>query len=856
MAPSRLRDCSNRLIDWFWDQGRLRQGNHALGTGTWLSRAYDIREVADALVEMETKARYCRAIWGPSQSGKSTLLSRYLDQGSGEFVSSLQWTTKEPVLLVGRPDAPPDYVALNTYQGKADASGCTTRFVLQTDVPDPEHPVRLELATDQQIMLALAIGYITECDARTSTGEDVFLDEQKLGAMLAAREDGPPRQPNRAAYERLSEVVSVLRELVFAGWTRYRNLTEKWPVLSARLLETPGLLASVEAADAFAAEILWDKQPAISRLYAKLCAQRARILRLTHNQPIVCSYRVAAVFLNMAAYRQLIQTGRDRARVLGFRANAEASRYLIGNSGSGAAFDSEEDFGLWQGLIWEIVVPVNRKVMAATSPVATKFLEEADLLDFPGVALSHAGGFKKRAEQLSADELLTEVLKRGKTASIVATRSRHLEILGFSIMNQFQEPPAQPDQLITGIQAWARHLGMSLADQHLPLSLILTFGAKPINEQIFQLRINREEIDFGGVFSWLEKLGPLADPARVPLFTITYPHLPLGRINGTPEEIERAAGLVVRSAAFKRWFRHPESFLEMTRHGVSGDGGTDYLLGQLSAQSRNTQLPALLAARQRGLVEQLDALLNWALPANPSQIRATDLRDWQTNLEAAIVEERRARPLEDAAHRVGSRVRKLMNVEPELLESLPRQGGSQELHDYVARQFLRWQESRTCQAHDWRQVGLADSGAANRVLGYLCDCAMLQGGIDAWLRQNFGHPANRREAAYARRFLAIKMADLLCFSKRSGPGHRAFSGKDETTADLDSESIDIRLRGYAARELEERPEHLDSDSPHYRGFLEPFLAHLQAASKLDAGARPAQPGDEELRKLQLAFGPS
>ena len=59
-----------------------------------------------------------------------------------------------------------------------------------------------------------------------------------------------------------------------------------------------------------------------------------------------------------------------------------------------------------------------------------RVLNAADLLDFPGVALTYPGGERKKPEQLAPAQLLTQVLKRGKTASIVVSRSRRLGIAG------------------------------------------------------------------------------------------------------------------------------------------------------------------------------------------------------------------------------------------------------------------------------------------------------------------------------------------------------------------------------------------------------------------------------------------
>src|SRR5205085_12457577 len=52
--------------------------------------------------------------------------------------------------------------------------------------------------------------------------------------------------------------------------------------------------------------------------------------------------------------------------------------------------------------------------------------------------------------------LLTRVLKRGKTASIVASYASSLRIDAFLLLNRADRHPSQPIQLATGLSAWWR----------------------------------------------------------------------------------------------------------------------------------------------------------------------------------------------------------------------------------------------------------------------------------------------------------------------------------------------------------------------------------------------------------------
>ena len=181
------------------------------------------------------------------------------------------------------------------------------------------------------------------------------------------------------------------------------------------------------------------------------------------------------------------------------------------------------EFGLWQGLVWEMTLPVNASLLAANSPAA-RLLDAADLLDFPGVALTYPGGARQRPDQMSPAQLLTQVLKRGKTASIVVSRSRGLGIDGFSILNRILAPPAQPSQLLAGIRAWVRALGQPWPPPPgtLPINLVLTFAARLVNGVVDSLELQRPSADFSPVFEFLNKLGRPGQPA---MGAVLYHHL-------------------------------------------------------------------------------------------------------------------------------------------------------------------------------------------------------------------------------------------------------------------------------------------------------------------------------------------
>src|SRR5262249_14779603 len=133
---------------------------------------------------------------------------------------------------------------------------------------------------------------------------------------------------------------------------------------------------------------------------------------------------------------------------------------------------SEEQFCNFQGLVWELVVPINREQLKP-GPFR-ELLETADLLDFPGVGRDE----KNESNRLNGHPQLytsahpedhacppqrfySDIVKRGKTASIVATYSRRLTIDSFSVLQNLDndEPSNHAvDQITNGIRTWLRNM--------------------------------------------------------------------------------------------------------------------------------------------------------------------------------------------------------------------------------------------------------------------------------------------------------------------------------------------------------------------------------------------------------------
>lgn len=451
LAPTQFNDLgcltANRLIEWYWKYGIERQGHYAIST-LWLNNLYKCRDLLHSIERGRSNHKASLGLWGPSQSGKSTLISQFVDQGADESGKggSLHWNT--PALFSSHSELSDDVVVFNPHNIGADASGCVSRFVLRTesDVPYPDCPVEIELLTRAQLMHAISAGYFSECHTEqrwTAERLEDLLDKYAI--------TGSPMRVNRRAFEQLHEVIDVLDLLVNARDDRFSQLDAggKWAsLLSQRILEAGALRTDLEKVNEFAATLLWDAQPALTQLFERLVKFGSRF----PSGRIYCSLEVAATLVNIESFRIFKNSTNDRDDRPGPKRIRDTIRKLsretrdgttvLGTIFAAKALDKDEDFGLLQGLVRELIIPLRHR---PANDVATgmksfyNFMEQAELVDFPGVPLRDRN-VKENLLDLTAlpnsddQRLLTEVLKRGKVASLVIGYSRSLSLDSFMLL--------------------------------------------------------------------------------------------------------------------------------------------------------------------------------------------------------------------------------------------------------------------------------------------------------------------------------------------------------------------------------------------------------------------------------------
>ena len=864
LSPPKLA----QTLDWYWQYGIRRikdHPDHVLARGSWLDSLYAIANAR----RPASSDRKTLAVWGPSQSGKSTLLSAYLDgemkEGpKGEFSTLLTWDEAEPVTFLWK--GKPGVVSLNPFAAGADASGCVTRYTAAVSVRHPGHPVRLRFNSLSHVMHALAFGYLSECKPATSDGTNVYWDRDRITKDFLKKPGSLAPGANRAAYELLREILDVVGMFIKSGEARYAALAPYWDGLRRDLLDSSDLAQSEEAAIHFASTVFWDGSPTISGVFRNL-RSKVESLRWAKRE-VYSTMGVAALLLDIDTFKRVkkdvpdefgIETLR-RIRSLGFR--EEGGAVLI-EEGTPSAEIAGEEFGLFQALVREIVVPVKVPDSLSRQPFF-QLIKESDILDFPGVALKDAQGNSLTKLDLSQigdrdHQLLTSVFKRGKTSSIVMGYGDEVSIDAFALLIRAKTFPSKPEQLCSGIRYWWERVNPNFRSASneteptpLPLSVCMTF----FGHVLVELAQTKPKAGVGPLFKdMLEPLTPLDRPANASYFTTTYTSFKAaGEIRLDAAERKLAVDIVKRDADFNRVFRSPESQGSFEHLVADPDGGVGYFferqLEKLRASSRLSHL-SRLADRDVIAGQQL---LNLAIPAvedaGAQQLRViaevgrtieANLSLWAISLPREL---KQFEQIEDCTSLYSFWIRSLMAVEPDELEPLPldyAQLNQESKFAYVARQWSRWREGsvarmKKIKGFNWGVFGLRDETEARGLIKLMSEGRLIDRQLVAWISDEMGHLDSEAPARILRRELAVVMGNILRHG-RLQPGPR-----------VEQVALSSMIRQQVGWENDEGS---SQDSPHYHKIIKPFLDSLKTL-KPAAPVRPALPGDSELRNLWLA----
>lgn len=918
-------ELSRKLVDWFWQEGIQRgerratgedwPGNYeqfALPTGTWLRQLYEVRDGLRTLQSAVRMSRPSVALWGQSQTGKSTSVSALIDanvqvsedhpevDGSG---GGLHWTGGLPFFFVApyRDEStgakyPAHWYgrSLNPFTLGVDASSCLSRFVAGAQVPTPGcvhvadavHPVQVHLVPPADLLHALARGYDSECLGAGLNGKQIEWTPERFDRLLAEfREEhraATESKPNREAYERILAVVETLKDLVFARletFDKLRTTESDWLSRLESLLDDTLLIGDPEVADAFAARIFWNGSREITDRYVEMRRVYRELAQKWEGRPVFASLPVTSLLLDMSscAYAFKPPQGaetregqqQDRIRQLGYRVSGD--RILLG---CGDAYPEKLGrnalaYSNFQGLVWELVIPINLQNLGAGS--FRDLLSASDILDFPGVGRDEKNETNRlnvNPAQLGSAKgapytdgaFFSDIVKRGKTASIVATYSRRLTVDSFSILQNIDKDDPKNNatsQIANGIRTWLRNMspGFTEGAGRKPTGVSLNLGLTFWGELIQQGDANRAS-NFETRRKFYDKLGVIADPDVTTVFALNYHWIRGPRVQFT-KPFHKGTPLyerIVSEPEFQRIFKNPvsmRSLEEMTEDlARGGSGGADFMFSELRSQVA-TQTPAERAARFTPVGERLAktfaSLLAWRHLRPPQDERDTRIEEMDAfvgRLRGAI--ERR----EEAEVRLTSHaLRELLNVDPDSL-SLPASGRAGLTAAFVEKLFNEW-KNRQVQRYDergrsngngepdWSRLGLRDRDDVARALDAMItslDRSTL-GDVAALAQRCWDTIPGRNDhrQQHLRRYLALEMTNRLLYKSPEGRSAQAVAAPARPARRPGYEPTGVETRAYAA-------------------FIGPFERQLAAIKRhlTPVILRPPLHGDEALDEIFAA----
>ena len=526
-----------------------------------------------------------------------------------------------------------------------------------TRVRFPQFPVALTLLGTKQILHALALGYENECHGmprkldkwvyvKKDWNRGEFLRE--IDTFDQLHPAASSAQPNREASQIIYDLCEVLEDMVLSGVDRFEKLMTsartpgEWRSLIQSLLTRRSLITNAQNAREFAGRLLWDGSPCISSQYESLYGTLSDLQQDWGKRAVLCSIKAAAWLLNMDAYQRIANDPESFPGLVTYH-NSDYVFLALGDQPvplpdcekSTPCRDAGQ-FARLQGLIWEMVMPINlenlpEKLEDGRPNTFREFLEKGDLLDFPGVSNVPRDKAKPlivwpksdldpnlqqqlEPEQFFSDPVFfTKILKHGKTASIVSAYAKRLKIDGFTIfMYLNQHPPPNAGQLINGINTWWNRMVPDYNRQlggrsPLPLNLALTWW-RDLFENYASLRLNGGEY-FASKQDQLSSLGRVSNPGVVwSTCALNYYRLPQGRPSRNSMSFPELLNVLSNERDFKTQFATEDSrasFESMLQDRQTGGAAflchllvkqLDHLLGN-GQRNRNTILEEIQRAQ-------------------------------------------------------------------------------------------------------------------------------------------------------------------------------------------------------------------------------------------------------------------
>ncbi len=409
---------------------RLVQAVKRLGQGAAEARAWvktnaatapSVANQAQALVNATRQAenlsrklagaadrRVCVGVFGPSQAGKSYLVSALARRPGESLTCDFAGDRKDFLRDINPP-------------GDRESTGLVTRFTTTASTADPAFPVELRLLSETDIVKILANAYFSDFDANNQTL--VPPDAEAIRGVIAAAEAAAG-----AAVAHLDEIVMFDLSEYFERYFRSRIEVFRQTGYWEALIRLGGRLPLRARADLYAP--LWGAIPDLTKLFLHLAAGLDRLGHAPEAR--------AAIEALVPRERSIIDV--FTLKRLG-TAEDDADRIKVQPAGGGTTADLPR--GQLAALVAELKISVTE--------TAWDFMRTTDLLDFPG-ARSREKMLAMASDEAERGQQVRGLFLRGKIAYLFQRFTEERELT--SMLLCMPNNPAEVKDLAAMVKGW------------------------------------------------------------------------------------------------------------------------------------------------------------------------------------------------------------------------------------------------------------------------------------------------------------------------------------------------------------------------------------------------------------------
>jgi hypothetical protein len=345
---------------------------------------YQVHRLAAA-----TAAKMCVGVYGPSQSGKSYLVSA-LARKPGERL----------IAVLGGKEV--DFIETINPEGGKESTGLVTRFTTDRISAPDKFPIQIKLLSELDLIKLFVNSYANDI---LQDEDDELQRHQEQVQRVLADINSMPKGPSPLSVEDVYELEDYCNSR-FPGNYHIQALKKMdfWPQ-AAELLPALG-----DAGRQRLVQVLWEGLPSYSGLYASLVAELAR---LGHESKVFCA--ADALFKNVNGNWSRSDTSIINVATLDQLGCQDAKLVEVLVSGQSPTTMALPNLC---ALTSEIVIPMRDRPHA--------IFERTDLLDFPGARSRK--GHPKHDKALGLISVQIDNFLRGKVAYLFDKYSADLEL--------------------------------------------------------------------------------------------------------------------------------------------------------------------------------------------------------------------------------------------------------------------------------------------------------------------------------------------------------------------------------------------------------------------------------------------